>query len=79
MRFNNQIHPTDGFTHLLHHKQDVTQGQFVKWSATALNSEFSFSYTGCLNNFICPYYLPIACERREIILPFPKALAQREI
>ena len=24
--------------------QDMTQGQFLKWSLTGLNSEFSFSY-----------------------------------
>ena len=30
-------------------EQDVTQGQFLKWDLTGLNSEFSFSKTGCQN------------------------------
>ena len=33
-------------TQPLHYKQDVTQGQFVKWSTAGLNS-VSFSQTGC--------------------------------
>ena len=42
-----------------------------------LNSEFSFSLTGCPTKArepSLPYYLPITDERREILLPFQRAL-----
>ena len=29
------------------HEQDVTKGQFFKWSLIGVNSQFSFSETGC--------------------------------
>ena len=31
------------YMYLLPHEKDVTPGQFLKWSLTGLNSEFSFS------------------------------------
>ena len=31
-----------------HHEQDVTQGQFFKWTMAGLNSELSFSYNSWL-------------------------------
>ena len=59
------------------HEQDVTQGQFFKWSKTGLNSEFSFSLAGCLNKareLSLPYYLTIAGGRIIGFIPFPRVL-----
>ena len=48
-----------------------------KQSWTGLNSEFCFSYTGCLTKAKkpgMPYYLPIAGGRKIEFIPFPKVL-----
>ena len=53
-------------------------GQFVKKSATGLNSEFSF--TGCLTKVKVPslsYNLSIAGRKTDGFIPFPWALVQR--
>ena len=62
--------------------QDMTQGQFFKWSLTGLNSEFSFSYTSCLTKAGEPslsYYLPIAWGRIIGFIPFPRVLVLCEM
>ena len=51
-----------------------------KWSLTGLNSEFSFSLTGCLSNTqepILPYYL--AEGRLVKFIPFSRVLALCEM
>ena len=53
-----------------------------KRSLTGLNSEFSFSYTGCLTKAevpSLPYYLPIAGGRIIGFIPFPRVLALCEM
>ena len=63
------------------HKQNVTQGQFFKQSTGGLNSEFSFFKTDCLNKAKepnLPNDLPIARERTDGFMPFPRVLAQSE-
>ena len=58
---------------LLHHGQDVAQGQFFKRSKAGVNSEFFFSETGCLTKAKgsnLPYYLPIAGGRNDGFIPF---------
>ena len=59
----------------------VTRSIF-KRSRTALNSEFSFSLTGCLNKAkesSLPYYLSVAGGRIVGFIPFPRVLALREM
>ena len=49
----------------------MRQGQFL---SGGLNSEFSFSYTGCLNKAKepkLPYYLPITSVRFNDYTRFP--------
>ena len=49
-----------------------------KQSLTGMNSEFSFSWTSCLNKAEeprLPYYLPIAGGRNNWIHPFPKGIS----
>ena len=62
--------------------QDMTQGQFFKWSLIGLNSEFSFSKTSCLTKAEEPslsYYLPIAGGRIIGFIPFPRVLVLCEM
>ena len=62
--------------------QDMTQGQFFKWSLTGLNSEFSFSKTSCLTKAeepSLPYYLPIAGGKIFGFIPFPRVLVLCEM
>ena len=62
--------------------QNVTQGQFFKWSLTGLNSEFSFSLTSCLTKAeepSLPYYLPIAGRRLIGFIHFPRVLVLCEM
>ena len=62
--------------------QDMTHGQFFKWSLTGLNSEFSFSWTSCLTKAEEPslsYYLPIAGGRIIGFIPFTKVLVRCEM
>ena len=52
-----------------------------KQSKAGLNSEFSFSYSGCLTEAkepSMPYYLLIAGERTDGLMPFPRTLVQSE-
>ena len=63
-------------------EQDMTQGQFFKWSLTGLNSEFSFSYSSCLSKAeepSLPYYLPIAGGRIIGFISFPRILVLCEM
>ena len=53
-----------------------------KQSLTGLNSEFSFSQTGChskIKELSLPYYLPIAGGRIIGFIPFPRVLVQCEM
>ena len=53
-----------------------------KRSLTGLNSEFSFSQTGCLTKAkesILPYYSFIRGGRIIAFIPFPRVLVQREM
>ena len=53
-----------------------------KWSLTGLNSEFSFSWTGCLTKAeepSLPYYLPIAGGGIFGFIPFPRVLVLCEM
>ena len=53
-----------------------------KQSLTGFNSEFSFSYTSCLNKAEEPslsYYLPIAGGRIIGVIPFPRVLVLCEM
>ena len=62
--------------------QDMTQGQFFKWSLTGLNSEFSFSWTSCLTKAEEPSlsnYLPIAGGRIIGFIPFLRVLVLCEM
>ena len=57
--------------------QDMTQGQFFKWSSTGLNSEFSFSYTSCLTKAeepCLPYYFTHSWRENNWIHTFPKGI-----
>ena len=48
------------------HEQDATQGQFLRWSLTGLNSRFSFSqssYHSKVKETSQPFYLSIAVKR----------------
>ena len=61
------------------YKKDVTQGQFFKWNVIGLNSEFSFSKTGCYTKaeeLSQPYYLPIFRERILGFIPFTRIFVQ---
>ena len=52
-----------------------------KWSLTVLNSEFSFSYTGCLTKTKEPSmlnYQPIGEGRLIRFIPFPRVLCERQ-
>ena len=64
------------FTQPLYHGQDVTHGQFFKRNKADLNSEFSFSETGCLTKakeLSLSYYLPIGVwEKNRWIHALPK-------
>ena len=62
--------------------QDMTRGQFLKWSLTGLNSEFSFSETSCLAKAkepSLPYYLLIAGRRIIGFIPLPRVLVLCEM
>ena len=59
----------------------MTQDQFLKGNAAGLNSELSFSKTGCqtkATEHSLPYYVHITGGRRDGFMPFPKTLALRE-
>ena len=47
--------------------------------SAGLNSEFSFSRTSCFTKVKWPFYLPIAGDRRDGSMPFPRLLAWREM
>ena len=60
----------------LHHLQDVT-GSIFEWSATGLNLEFYFSWTGCytkVKELTLSYYLPIAWAKIVGFIPFARVL-----
>ena len=62
--------------------QDVAQGQFFSGSLTGLNSDFSFSQTGCWTKAkepSLPFYLPINGGRIIGFMPFPRVLMKCEI
>ena len=61
--------------------QDMTQGQFFKWSLTGLNSEFSFStsYLTKAEEPSLPYYLPIVGGRIIGFICFPRVLVVCEM
>ena len=60
--------------------KDVTQGQVFKWSKAGLNSEFSFSSTGCLaKNPICPIIRQSLEKKMRWIDVFLKAWGQSEM
>ena len=69
------------FTQTLCNGKNGTQRQFFQWGITGLNSEFSFSWTGCHTNakeLSLPYYLPIAREReKRWIHAFPKGMSAK--
>ena len=57
-------------------------GSIFKWSLTGLNSEFSFSSTGCrtkVKEFSLPYYLSIAGRRIIGFIPFSRVLSRCEM
>ena len=63
-------------------EQDMTRGQFFKRNLTGLNSEFSFSLTGCLTKDeepSLPYYLTIAGGRIIGFIPSPRVLVLCEM
>ena len=64
------------------HEQHATQSQCFKQSLTGLNSEFSFSKTGCytkVKEHSLPYYAPIAGRRIIRLIPFPMVLLPCEM
>ena len=64
------------------HRQKVTSGQFLSGVFIGLNSEFSFSLTGCVTKVkepSLPYYLPIDEGRIIGLIPFPRVLVLREM
>ena len=61
-------------------EKDMSQPIF-KRSLTGLNSEFSFSWTGCptkVKEPSLPDYLPVTGDRIVGFIPFPKELALYE-
>ena len=57
-------------------------GSIFQGSLTCLNSEISFSKTGCLTKAkepSLPYYLPLAGRRIIRFIPFPRVLVQCEM
>ena len=67
----------DEFTQPFHKRMMQHKLNFLKKGLTGLNTEFSFSKTGCHTNVKEPslhYYLPIVGGRKVGFLPFPKIL-----
>ena len=70
------IYPTPPYV------KDVTQGQFLSGVLTGLNSEYSFSLTGCLTKAkkpSLPYNQPITGERIIGFILFPRVLVLCEM
>ena len=66
------------FTQALCKSQDGIQGRFFKQGKFYLNSEFSFSLTGCLitaKELNLSYYFPMAAGRTDGLMSFPRTLA----
>ena len=62
--------------------EDVTQSQFLRQFLIGLNSEFSFSKTGCLTKAekpSLPNYLPLVGERIVGFIPFRRVLVLCEM
>ena len=56
-------------------QEEYNTRSIFKWSTVGLNSEFSFSLTGCLTKvkeFGIPYYWPKAGGRADGFMPFPR-------
>ena len=70
------------FTQPLHHRQDVTQGQFFSGVQVVLNLEFPFCKSVAmtrLKSLVYPTNYPQLEETRDELMSFLKALAESQI